>query len=179
MDSQVLFIISFVASLVAFAVIAAWYVVPRLPLFPLASALIPLILINTFRAAGLSFLVPQVTGAPLPLAFAAPAAYGDLLAAVLAFLAAFALRLRWPFALVFVWVFNIEGSADLLLDLFRGLAIHLPSYQLGPVWFIPTVYVPLLLVSHVLIFWLLIRSFSYRHETAIENKQISSREVFR
>src|SRR5262249_51717048 len=104
-----------------------------------------------------TFLIPQVTGAPLPYDLAAPAAFGDLTAATLAFLSVFALRLRWPFALVLVWVFTIEGSADLLFAYYQGRALGWFSYQVGPVWYIPTFIVPLLLVIHVLIFWLLLR----------------------
>lgn len=172
MDSRIWFLVSIVTSFISFAVIAGWYVVPRLRTVPRATALLPLLLIHTFRTAGLTFLVPQVTGAPLPLALALPAAFGDLLAAVLAFVAVFALRLRWPFALVLVWVFNIEGCADLLFAYFQGLVFGLPTLQVGPVWFIPTFYVPLLLVSHVLIFWLLLSSSPSSQETLTREKAV-------
>ena len=152
-----LFLVSVSASLLSFALIARWYVVPRLNSVPRATALLPLLLVNTFRTVGLTFVVPQVTGAPLPLVFAAPAAIGNLLAMMLAFVAVLALRLRWPFALVLVWVFNIEGSVDLLLASLQGVRYGFPTLQVGPVWYIPTFVVPLLLVIHVLIFWLLLR----------------------
>jgi hypothetical protein len=157
MESRLWFLVSLVASFISFTLIARWYVAPRLREAPRASALLPLLLVNTFRTVGLAFLVPQVLGAPLPQALAAPAAFGDLLATALAFLSVFALRLRWPFALVLVWVFNIEGSVDLLFAYYQGLSVDVPTYQVGPVWFIPTYVVPLLLVIHVLIFWLLLR----------------------
>jgi hypothetical protein len=152
-----LFLVSVSASLLSFTLIARWYVVPRLNSVPRATALLPLLLVNTFRTVGLTFLVPQVTGAPLPLGFAAPAAAGNVLAMILAFVSVFALRLRWPFALVLVWVFNIEGSVDLLFAYIQGVRYGFPTLQVGPVWYIPTFVVPLLLVIHVLIFWLLLR----------------------
>jgi hypothetical protein len=157
MESRLSFLVSLIASFTSFTVIARWYVVPRLRDAPRASALLPLLLVNTFRTVGLTFLIPQVLGAALPLALAAPAALGDLLATALAFISIFALRLRWSFALVLVWVFNIEGSVDLLFAYYQGLSFDAPTYQVGPVWFIPTYVVPLLLVIHVLIFWLLLR----------------------
>jgi hypothetical protein len=46
----------------------------------------------------------------------------------------------------------------------------LPTLQVGPVWFIPTFYVPLLLVSHVLIFWLLLSSSPSSQETLTSEK---------
>jgi len=157
MYNRIWFAVSVIASFISFAVIGRWYVVPRLRTVPPATALLPLLLVHTFRTVGLTFLVPQVTGAPLPLALAGPAAFGDLLAAMLAFASVVALRLRWPFALVLVWVFNIEGSIDLLLAYYQGVVFDFPTLPVGPTWFIPTFIVPLLLVIHVLIFWLLLR----------------------
>jgi len=121
-------------------------------------ALLPLVLLHTFRTAGLVVLLPQVMGGILPLGFAAPAAYGDLLTAGLALLAAFMLRLRPGLALPFVWLFNLVGIIDLLYALYEGAMIGLPDFHLGVAWFIPTFYVPLLLVSHVIVFWFLLRA---------------------
>src|SRR5258708_2341686 len=171
MHSGIWFLCDTVAVVLSFPFIALWYVVPRLRTVPRATALLPLLLVHTFRTAGLTFLVPGVTGAPpLPLALAAPAAFGDLLAAVLAFVAVVALRLRWPFALVLVWVFNIEGCADLPFGYYQGLWFTFPPLPVGPIWFIPTCYVPLLLVSHVLIFWLLVSSSPSSQETLTSEK---------
>jgi hypothetical protein len=75
----------------------------------------------------------------------------------LALLAAFMLRLRPGWALPFVWVFNLVGIIDLLYALYEGALIGLPTYHLDVYWLIPTNYVPLLLVSHVIIFWFLLR----------------------
>ena len=157
MYNQIWFPLNAVASLISFSLIAAWYGIPYLRTLSRAAALIPLLLIHTFRTFGLTFLVPQVLGGSLPAAFAVPAAFGDLLAAILAFFSLLALRRRWPFALLLVWIFNLEGSFDLLTATFQGVRLQFPDYQVGPLWFIPTLYVPLLLVSHALIFWLLLR----------------------
>jgi hypothetical protein len=48
--------------------------------------------LHSFRFVGLAFLVKGVVSPELPAAFAVPAAYGDLIAAVLALLALAALR---------------------------------------------------------------------------------------
>ena len=53
---------------------------------------------HAFRQIGMIFLVPRVLARPLPEAFAGPAAYGDLLTGVLAFLALVALRNSWSVA---------------------------------------------------------------------------------
>ncbi len=89
-------------------------------------------------------------------AFAVPAAYGDLTASVLALLAVVALRFRWPIAIPLVWIFNVEGTLDMLYAVSQGLR-HVDAGQLGGVVFIPLLIVPLLAVTHVMIFQLLLR----------------------
>ena len=158
MNSQLAFLLSTGASLLSFALIAAWYVVPRLSTQPRVQALLPLVLLSTFRTEGLVLLLPQVMGGALPPGFAVPTAYGDFLTAGLAFLAAFALRFRPGWALPLVWLFNLVGIADLLVAIGKGAVIGLPFFHLGVAWFILVVYVPLLLVSHVIISWLLLRA---------------------
>jgi hypothetical protein len=103
-------------------------------------------------------LLPQVMGGSLPLGFAAPAAYGNLLTAGLALLAAFMLRLRPGLALPFVWLFNLVGITDLLFAGYEAWVTGLPFFHLGVAWLLLTVYVPLLLVSHVIVFWFLLRA---------------------
>ncbi len=114
MDVQAIFGVQFVLSLVVWALIAAWLLAPWLATKPRHEALFWLTLPHAFRHVGLVFLVPGVVAQPLPEAFANPAAYGDLLTAVLALLALVALRTRWAGALGLVWVFNIVGTVDLL-----------------------------------------------------------------
>ena len=98
-------------SFVACGIIAARYLWPALRYKPRARALRPLLLLHSFRFIGLAFLVPGVVSPNLPGAFALPAAYGDLIAAVLALLALAGLQSR--LGIVLVWVFNLWGSADL------------------------------------------------------------------
>src|SRR5207249_3565721 len=122
-----IFGLQFLLSLVLYTVIARWHVAPRLAALPLASALSPLLFLHAFRHLGMVFLVPTVVGSSLPPAFAVPAAYGDLLAALLALLAIVALRSRWPFGLPLVWLFNVVGTVDLVNALAQGLARREPG----------------------------------------------------
>jgi len=141
--------LQFLMSLVVFTLIARWYVAPRLAGLPLAAALTPLLFLHTTRYVGMVFLVPTVVGRALPRAFAGPAAYGDLLAALLALLAIVALRSRWARALALVWLFNLVGTLDLVYALFQGNRLQV---QLGAAYYIPSVAVPALLVTHAMIF---------------------------
>jgi hypothetical protein len=57
-----------------------------------------------------------------------------------------------------VWVFNVWGTADLLNAFYEGLiGARISPGSLGAAFFIPTVIVPPLLVTHGLMFWLLLR----------------------
>lgn len=86
-------------SLLAFALIAKWYIVPRLREVPTARALEPLLLLHSFRHIGLMFLADGAVKSSLPTAFAQPAAWGDLAASVLAFVALLGVRRDWSAAL--------------------------------------------------------------------------------
>jgi len=92
-----------------------------------------------------------------------PLAYGDLIAAVLALLALAALRSKWGIPLV--WVFNLWGTADLLYAFYQGNAVGFAPGQLGAAYFIPTVIVPLLLITHGLVFRILLRGEDVRAST--------------
>src|SRR5262249_36924876 len=87
MPPQALFGISIALSFLAWGIIAARSLWPALRSQPRVRALQPLLLLHSFRFVGLAFLVPGVVSPDLPAAFARPAAYGDLIAAVLALLA--------------------------------------------------------------------------------------------
>jgi hypothetical protein len=115
----------------------------------------PLLILHSFRFIGLAFLVPGVVSADLPTAFARSAAYGDLVAATLALISLASLRLG---AGVFiVWIFNLWGSADLLNAFYQGNNAALMPGELGAAYFIPTLLVPLMLVTHGLAFRILLQ----------------------
>jgi hypothetical protein len=155
MPVQTLFGISIAFSLIAWGIVTAQYFWPAVRTLPLTRALRPLLLLHSFRFIGLAFLVPGVVWPDLPAAFARPAAYSDLIAAVLALLSLATLHSR--VGIVLVWVFNIWGSADLLFAFYQGLiGVRLTPGQLAT-YFIPTVVVPLLLITHGLVFRLLLQ----------------------
>jgi hypothetical protein len=159
MNTRALFGISVLMSFVAFGLVTGLYICPGLKALSVSSALTALLPVHAYRFIGLAFLVPGVVSPSLPASFARPAAYGDLIAAVLAVVAVLALRAQLPGALLLVWIFNVWGTADLLYAFARGnrlLAKEGPG-PFGAAFFIPTVAVPALLVTHGLIFWLLLR----------------------
>jgi hypothetical protein len=158
MNSLPLFGLSVLMSFVAFGIVTRTYIWLRLRMARREEALIALTVPHTFRFIGLSFLVPGVISPSLPSAFAAPGAYGDLLAAILAVLAIWSLSARAWFATSMVWAFNVWGAVDLLAAFYQGLlGARIDPGSLGAAYFIPTVVVPPLLVTHGLMLWLLLR----------------------
>jgi hypothetical protein len=144
-------------SFLVWGIIAGLYLWPGLRNLPRVRALRLLLLLHSFRFIGLVFLVPGVVSPNLPKDFASPAAYGDLIAAVLALVALAGLTSRLGIGLA--WVFNLWGTADLLYAFYQGMfGVQIKPGELGSAFVIPTVVVPLLLITHGLIFRLLMSS---------------------
>jgi len=158
MAIEAVFGLSVLMSFVAFGIVTKLYIWPRLRVMRREDALMPLVVPHTFRFVGLSFLVPGVVSPSLSPAFAVPAAYGDLGAAMLAIVATWALSARVSWAIPSVWIFNVWGAVDLLHAIYQGqIGVRIGPGSLGAAFFIPTVVVPPLLVTHGLILWLLLR----------------------
>jgi hypothetical protein len=152
-----IFALQVATNLIVYSLVARWYLAPRLARLPLVEALTALILTQALRTMGLVFLLPGVVGGALPAAFAAPGAYGDLLAVVLALLSVLALRRGWRAAPVLVWLFSIEGLLDFVNAFAQGIRFDIVErYALGPAWFIPTFAAPAFVVLHLLAVWLLV-----------------------
>src|SRR5579872_6400541 len=155
MQSQVFFFVSIAFSCVAWGIVAARYIWPELRLRQRAEALRPLLILHSFRFIGLAFLVPGVVSPNLPAAFAQSAAYGDIIAAILALLAL--MSLPTSSGSVISWIFNLWGTADLFNAFYQANHAGLAAGQLGATYFIPTFIVPLLLITHGLGFRILLQ----------------------
>jgi hypothetical protein len=152
---QIEFFVSIALSLVAWGIVAERYIWPQLRLRQRAEALRPILILHSFRFIGLAFLVPGVVSPDLPSAFANSAAYGDVVAAALALLSLASLPYRA--GIVIVWLFNLWGFADLFDAFYQANSSGLRPGQLGATYFIPTLVVPLLLITHGLVFRILLR----------------------
>ena len=134
------------------------YVLPRLKAMDGIEAHRAIATLHSFRFFGLVFLIPGVIGPHLPVGFAVFAAYGDFATGVLAMLALLTVRMR-PFFWLFVVAFNLVGTADILIDYYHGSQMGLPELagELGATYAIPIIYVPILMITHVTAFYLLLR----------------------
>jgi len=155
MQPQICFFVSIAFSLIAWGIVTARYIWPELRLKQRAEALRPLLILHSFRFIGLAFLVPGVVSPDLPSAFAHSAAYGDIIAAILALLSL--LLLPSAAGVGIAWIFNLWGSADLLNAFYQANHSGLLAGQLGAAFFVPTLIVPLLLITHGLAFRILLQ----------------------
>jgi hypothetical protein len=162
MNNVTIFWLQLVLSLGVCAIVAAWYVWPYLTKLSRNSALIPLLFVHVPRYVGMTLLVTGMIDPKLPREFLSSAAYGDLLEAALALACIFALRSNWRVAVPLVWVANTWGFLDLLNGIRGVLQLNVPSFNLATVWYIYTFYAPLVLVSHLMIFWIVIKSRSWK-----------------
>ena len=146
-------VLGYVASLLCFGT----YILPRLKLLDPFNAQRVMATIHSFRFLGLVFILPGVVGSNLPTSFTTFAAYGDFATGVLAILALLTVRLR-PLFWSFVVAYNLVGATDILVDYYHAVRIGLPfvAGQLGAAYFIPIIYVPMLMITHfVALYWLM------------------------
>lgn len=158
MSTDHIFTLQLVLGYLAWGLCFRAYVWPWLRSMPRVDAHRIIATLHSFRFFGLVFVVPGVVGAQLPTSFAPFAAYADLATGVLAMLALLSLRVRliYWFAVV---AFNVVGTADLLLDYAHAVRAALPAVagELGAAYVIPVVYVPLLMITHIAAFYMLLR----------------------
>jgi hypothetical protein len=160
MEPMVLFGIQFTLSLLAYALLAVWYVIPLLNRLPRPQALSLLLWIHVFRIVGGAILAPGSVSSSVPADFRTMIGYGDMLTAALAIIALIALRTRVPGAVLLVWLFLAIGTADTVNAIVQSVRDSVFNYPLGVNWVIVTMYVPALVVSSVLLVVYLIRPWT-------------------
>jgi hypothetical protein len=151
--------INLICSTLIFYVGAKIYILPKIDQLKPQVILIPILILHSFRHFGLMFLAKGATYPGMPPQFAYPAAVGDLLAAILAFLAIIATINNLRVGRILLWVFNIEGTVDLIVAITLATVYGAPPYM-GAAYWIPAFWVPALLVSHYIVFIVLIRQSS-------------------
>jgi hypothetical protein len=134
-------------STLVFWIAARIYLWPKLPELSARTVLVPILILHAFRHLGLMFLTPGATYPGMPPEFANPAAYGDLVAAVLALVAIAALTAEARVSKALVWIFNLVGTVDLVAAIVLGTT-HGADKFMGATYWIPSFWVPALLVTH-------------------------------
>jgi hypothetical protein len=161
MSPESLFRLHLVFGYVAWLLCFGVYIMPKLRSMDGIAAQRAIATLHSFRFFGLVFMLPGVVGSNLPAGFASFAAYGDLATGVLAMLALLTVKVR-PLFWLFVIAFNLVGTGDLVFDYYHATLVGLPELagELGATYAIPIIYVPLLMITHVAAFYLLLRNRS-------------------
>jgi hypothetical protein len=146
--------INLALSTLVFWVAAKLYVLPKLQDYEARTILLPILLLHSLRHLGLMFLASGATFPGVPPQFTRPAAYGDLITAVLPMIAIPAVATRARSAKLLVWLFNVVGSLDLIDTL---ATVYDAAPFMGPAYWIPAFWVPALWVTHYLTFLVLLR----------------------
>ncbi|MBB5345822.1 hypothetical protein [Tunturibacter empetritectus] len=155
MSPQTIFQIHLVLGYVAWLLCFSVYILPRLRSMERFEAHRAIATLHSFRFFGLVFLLPGVVG-HLPSGFTTYTAYGDFATGVLALLALLTARVR-PLFWLFIVAFNLVGVSDLFLAYYHAVRLGLPAMagELGSTYAIPILYVPLLMITHVVaLYWL-------------------------
>ena len=158
MSIETIFRIHLVLGYVAWLLCFGVYIWPRLKAAAPLEAQRAIATLHSFRFFGLVFVVPGVVSPDLPASFATFAAYGDFATGLLALAALATVRIR-PLFWALVVAFNVVGTVDILVDYFHATQVGLPAAagEFGAVYWVPVIYVPLLMITHATAFYLLLR----------------------
>jgi hypothetical protein len=158
MSPALIFNLHLVFGYVAWLLCVSVYILPKLKAMDRVDAQRAIATLHSFRFFGLVFILPGIVGPHLPAGFPAFAAYGDFATGVLAVLALLTIRIR-PVFWSFVLAFNVVGAVDIIVDYYHGVTLNLPalSGELGSTYAIVIIYVPLLMITHLISFYFLIR----------------------
>src|SRR5437867_7290187 len=153
---RVLLPLNLVANTAIFYLAARLYLLPLVPRLRPKQILVPILLLHSTRHLGMMFLTRGAIYPGLPTEFAYPAAFGDLLTAIIAFVTIPLVLRGSALARPAVWFFNIFGTLDLVTAITLA-TIHNAPVAMGPAYWIPAFWVPLLLVSHYVTFIVLLK----------------------
>ncbi len=140
-------------SLIVFAAVARWYVVPWLNGRPRGQALAALLWVQVFRYVALQVFSAQTTGFPISDEGAMEIVIGDVAGAVMAFGGIALLRARARLAIPLAWLLVVETAYDTVTNIRGGVREHLMGAASGVTWMILAYFVPIVVVSALLLAW--------------------------
>lgn len=149
-------VVNLLLSTLIFFLAYQWLLRPQLHWLTPKQVLVPLLLLHTLRHLGLMFLMPGAIQPGMPIVFALPAAAGDFISAALALLTLVLIQRRSKFAVPLAWIFTVVGTLDFAMAI-TLTRITGSAQFLGAAYWIPSFWVPMLLVAHWIIFVVLLR----------------------
>lgn len=135
-----------------------FWIQPHLANLTIHEALLPFVFLNSFRYLGLNFMAKEQFYDGFPTDFLTTVGLWDFTTAILAIIAAIALKNKWSFAIPLVWIFNIIGFADLITAFPQFFGLKMYDYNLGTIWLMFVTYGLAAFLSHIYIFSRLIKN---------------------
>jgi hypothetical protein len=151
-------------SLFVYALLAKWYVAPWLRGLKRADAITALLWVHVFRYIALMIFSAQRDGFPISNEGLFDIVIGDVAGAAIALMAIFALRFRLRLGIALGWLLAAETIFDTVTNVRGGVREHLMGAAGGTTWLVLVFYVPMVVVSVVLLVWQL----STRHGEALD-----------
>jgi uncharacterized membrane protein len=158
MDNFIIINLQAIIGTISITLAFNWWIKPRIANLSIQDALLPFVFLNTFRYLGLSFMAKEQFYDGFPSDFLTTVGIWDLSTAVLAVIAAIALKSKWSFAIPLVWVFNIVGFSDLITAFPQFFGNKLYDHDLGFIWLMFVTYGLATFLSHIYIFIRLIKN---------------------
>ena len=124
-QTEIVFNLQMTMGLVFWAIVAWFFVLPKLYTMPFTTALLLPLTIAALRFHGMNFLVHE-NNAGLAEAFAKPAAYGDLAVCLIAILAAVLIKLGVKSGVYVAWAYGVLGALDFANGFYLGDANDMP-----------------------------------------------------
>lgn len=140
-------------SVFVYALIAKWYVAPWLSGLKRADAITALLWVHAFRYVALMAFSAQRDGFPISDDGLFEIVIGDVAGAAIALVAIFALRYRARLGIALAWLLAAETIFDTVTNIRGGVREHLMGAAGGTTWVVLVFYVPLIVVSVVLLVW--------------------------
>jgi hypothetical protein len=109
--------------------------------------------VHVFRYVALQVFSAQADGFPISDGGATEIVIGDVAGAVIAFTAIVLLRRRGRLAIPLVWLLAAETAYDTVANIHGGVQEHLMGAASGVTWMILVFFVPMVVVSGVLMIW--------------------------
>jgi hypothetical protein len=142
-----------VGSLIVIAIIARWYLVPKLRQMSAFNAITALLWVHVPRYVTLILFSAQHEGYPISNQAALEAVVGDVAGAVLALLAIAVLPRLPRLGYWLSWALVLETAVDIVVGIIRKAHEPLWGKASGVTWLILDVYIPFILICLPLLVW--------------------------
>lgn len=126
-----------------------------------ASAVLPLLVLHSFRYLGLCLIIPGQIAEEVPRQALQIMAWGDFASGVSALIAAIAVFKRSRFSPFLVFLFSIIGIGDLMAVGPTAYNAGVFYADIGTMWFVLVTLAPALLLTHIYIAYRLLKFSKY------------------